>query len=108
MKSSFAFAFPIVIALYHPFCTPEVRPTLDPWDAPLKELWQRPNDIASADLFYGPWGPERAPDSEATYGLVARKQHGTNPGVTVTDPMGREWHVKQPPTTTRARKVRSK
>jgi len=97
VKSFFVFVFPIVIALYHPFCTPEVRPTMDPWDAPLKELWQRPNEIASADLFYGPWGSERAPDPDATYSFVSRKQHGTNPGVTVRDSMGREWHVKQPP-----------
>ena len=31
--------------------------------------------------------------------LVERKQHGTNPGITVRDPQGREWHVKQPPHT---------
>jgi hypothetical protein len=28
---------------------------------------------------------------------VDKKQHGTNPGVTVRDQLGREWHVKQPP-----------
>src|SRR5712691_5007714 len=36
-------------------------------------------------------------DPDATYTVVLRKQHGTNPGVTVEDPLGREWHVKQPP-----------
>jgi hypothetical protein len=30
---------------------------------------------------------------------VERKEHGTNPGITVRDPQGREWHVKQPPHT---------
>src|SRR5262249_27077577 len=30
---------------------------------------------------------------------VERKAHGTNPGITVRDPNGREWHVKQPPHT---------
>jgi hypothetical protein len=87
----------MLIALYYPFCTPKVQPTLPPWDAPLAEFWQRPDDLASRDLFYGPWGSDRAPDSEATYTFVERKQHGTNPGVTVLDPLGREWHVKQPP-----------
>jgi len=98
-----------VIALYYPFCTAKVRPTVPPWDAPLAELWQSPNTanaqglyrgtIATRDLFYGPWGPERAPDPHATYTFIERKQHGTNPGITVRDPQGREWHVKQPPHT---------
>jgi hypothetical protein len=83
--------------LYYPGCTPKVQPTMPPWEAPLAEFWQRPNDLASRDLFYGPWGKERAPDPDATYTFVARKQHGTNPGVIVLDPVGREWHVKQPP-----------
>jgi len=89
--------FPLLIALYSPFCTPKVQPTMPPSDAPLAEFWQRPNDIASRDLFYGPWGRERSPDPDATYTFVERKQHGTNPGVTVLDAAGREWHVKQPP-----------
>jgi hypothetical protein len=70
---------------------------MPPWDAPLAEFWQRPNDLASRDLFDGPWGRERAPDPNAIYTFVERKQHGTNPGVTVLDAAGREWHVKQPP-----------
>ena len=53
--------------------------------------------IASRDLFDGPWGTERAPDPSAIYTFVERKQQGTNPGITVKDPRGREWHVKQPP-----------
>jgi hypothetical protein len=87
----------MLIALYYPFCAPRVQPTMPPWDAPLAEFWQRPGDIASRDLFYGPWGKERAPDPGATYTFSERKRHGTNPGVTVLDPLGREWHVKQPP-----------
>ena len=25
-------------------------------------LWERPDDLPARDLFYGPWGRERAPD----------------------------------------------
>ena len=97
----------LLLALYYPFCTPKVQATLPP--SPLDELWQSPasdrslfpnaGPIASRDLFYGPWGPERAPDPRVVYTFVERKQHGTNPGITVRDLQGREWHVKQPPHT---------
>jgi|SRR5882672_5814809 len=97
VKRASAYVFPLVIAMYSPGCAPKVQPTMPPWDAPLAEFWQRPNDLASRDLFYGQWGKERAPDPDAIYTFVERKQHGTNPGVTVVDPLGREWHVKQPP-----------
>jgi hypothetical protein len=99
----------VVIALYHPFCTPTLKSTMPASSAPIAELWQAPdaNDargigtapIGSRDLFYGPWGPERAPDPRAVYTFITRKHSGTNPGVTVRDPQGREWHVKQPPHT---------
>jgi hypothetical protein len=93
-----------VLALYYPFCTAKMQPTAPPWEAPLAELWQSPaapgaQPIAARDLFNGPWGAERAPDPRAVYTFVERKQQGTNPGITVLDPNGREWHVKQPPNT---------
>jgi hypothetical protein len=93
------FVFSIVVALYYPFCTAKLQPTEPPWDAPLAELWQLPDGIGAHDLYYGPWGAERAPDPHAVYTFIERKQQGTNPGVTVRDPLGREWHVKQPPHT---------
>jgi hypothetical protein len=92
-----AYVFPLVMALYYPFCTPKVHPTVPPHEAPMSEFWQRPDDIRTRDLFHGQWGSERAPDPDSTYTFVERKQQGTNPGVTVEDPLGREWHVKQPP-----------
>jgi hypothetical protein len=95
-------ALPLLIAVYHPLCTATVQPTVQPWEVHMAEFWQRPQDIASRDLLYGPWGQERAPALGATYTFVARKQRGTNPGVTVKDPHGREWHVKQPPHNTQA------
>jgi hypothetical protein len=59
-------------------------------------MWVEPADLARRDLFYGPWGPERAPDPKAVYQLVELKHTGVNLGMTVTDPRGREWSVKQP------------
>lgn len=95
---TFRLILPTVIALYTPFCTAKVQPTVPPSGARIAELWQAPplGAIATRDLFYGPWGADRAPDPRATYTFIARKQNGTNPGITVRDPQGREWHVKQP------------
>jgi hypothetical protein len=88
---------PAVFAVYIPMCAATVRPTVPSGNAPITQLWEKPVDLETRDLYYGPWGPERAPDPHATYAFVAKKQHGTNPGVTVSDPEGREWHVKQAP-----------
>jgi hypothetical protein len=56
-------------------------------------LWAPPS--GTQDLFYGPWGARSQPDPNAVYTFVRRKQKGTNPGMVVRDPQGREWHVKQ-------------
>ena len=58
-------------------------------------LWERPTNLAARDLFAGPWGLEHAPDPHAVYTFVRPKTGGFNPGVVVTDPLGRTWHVKQ-------------
>jgi hypothetical protein len=63
--------------------------------ADLKELWEAPTDLANANLRNGPWGAENAPDPHAAFTFVRPKRGGFNPGVVVTDPLGREWHVKQ-------------
>jgi hypothetical protein len=86
-----------VLAVYMPFCTPPVKPTMDPWDAPLQSLWRNPHDLEERDLFYGPWGREFAPDAADTYTLLERKHTGTNPGMTVRDSRGRRWSVKLAP-----------
>ena len=101
MIKTYGLMLPMVFALYHPGCTAKVEPTVAPDDAVVSELWQAPDQagIGNRDLLYGPWGRERAPDPQAVYTFVERKQHGTNPGITVRDPQGREWHVKQPPHT---------
>lgn len=93
----FVFVVPVFFAAYLPFCTPEVRPTMPPWEAPLGALWERPQDLESRDLFAGPWPANRAPDPEAIYTFVEKKRKGVNPGMTVRDPQGRTWSVKQAP-----------
>jgi hypothetical protein len=59
-------------------------------------MWVEPTDLASRDLFYGPWGSEFAPDPKDVYDLVELKHSGVNLGMTVKDSKGREWSVKQP------------
>ncbi|HEX6164686.1 MAG TPA: hypothetical protein VFZ31_15045 [Vicinamibacterales bacterium] len=63
---------------------------------PAASLWSEPTDLASRDLYYGPWGKEHAPDPDGVYTLVERKHTGVNLGMTVKDEKGREWSVKQP------------
>src|SRR6266851_1634794 len=97
MTRTSAYVFPLLFALYQPFCAAKVQPTAPPEQVSMAEFWQPPDDIATRDLFHGQWGGERAPDPHATYMFVERKKEGTNPGVTVKDQLGRQWHVKQPP-----------
>lgn len=59
-------------------------------------IWVQPADLASRDLFYGPWGANHAPDPHDTFTLVELKHTGINPGLTVVDSHNREWSVKQP------------
>ena len=42
MNRAPVYVFPLLIALYYPFCTAKVQPTMPPSEAPLAELWQRP------------------------------------------------------------------
>jgi hypothetical protein len=92
-----------VVAFYFPSCvTPPVLPAADSAGPRMEELWEAPADLQSRDLFYGPWGPERAPDPGALYTFLAPKRGGVNPGMSVRDPGGREWRIKQPPVTDRA------
>lgn len=87
----------IVVALIGTSCGGAKRPALRPTsDGPGATLWQEPKDLAARDLYYGPWGSRNAPDPSAIYTLVERKHSGVNLGMTVVDPQGREWSVKQP------------
>ncbi len=91
-----AVLLPTVFATYMPFCAPAVHPTMPAAAAEsrLGELWQEP-DVRHADLMYGPWGAERAPDPKATYTFVHAKTHGVSPGLTVRDEKNIEWSVKE-------------
>lgn len=88
---------PVLFAIYIPTCAPAIRPTARPPDVHMGELWQEPADLATRNLYDGAWGKDKAPDPTVVYHYVKRKTEGTNPGITVKDPQGREWHVKQPP-----------
>jgi hypothetical protein len=85
-----------VLAVTLTSCARAKRPALHPSPlTPGASLWEAPTDLPRRDLFHGPWGPERAPDPGAIYTLVERKHSGVNPGMTVVDPQGRQWSVKQ-------------
>ena len=73
--------------------TPATQPSSAPEGA---SLWERPGDVATRDVFYGPWGREHAPDPRGTFTYMERKRTGVNLGMTVVDSQGREWSVKQP------------
>jgi hypothetical protein len=78
-------------------CAAAVRPVDTPSSpVPLSAWWQPPDNLHNRDLFNGPWGTQHAPDPQAEYTFVRPKTGGFNPGVIVSDPQGREWHVKQP------------
>lgn len=89
-------AVPLVLALYLPFCArvhdPVVGVTAD-----VKGLWEPAADVAAQDLYHGPWGAANAPEPFAVYTHLEHKHTGVNPGMTVVDPAGREWSVKQAP-----------
>jgi hypothetical protein len=89
-----ALAVPVVLAVFMPYCGGPLRSTRPPAGAPPARLWAEPGPTAR-DLFNGPWGAKRAPDPHALYRLVEIKRHGVNPGMTVRDPEGRKWSVKQ-------------
>jgi hypothetical protein len=80
-----------------PGCGVAIRPTVHPADAAsrMSEFWEGPTAISSVDLLNGPWGVEHAPISTDTYTFLGKKRHGANPGLTVRDSQGREWHIKQ-------------
>jgi hypothetical protein len=85
-----------MLGMYLPFCGMQtVRPTTHPPGPPRASLWLPPADLSPPDMYFGPWGSQRAPDPFSVYTLVERKHTGVNPGMTVRDDHGRTWVVKQ-------------
>ena len=58
----------------------------------ISELWRRPRDIRSRDLFWGSGGKEHAPHT--TFRFTKEDMHGTNPKLKVRDENGIKWRVK--------------
>jgi hypothetical protein len=88
---------PLVLATSVLGSAPASRPAQTSPVATPSSLWENPRDLPDRELYYGPWGREGAPDSEALYTFLHPKRGGVNPGVVVKDPAGRQWHVKQAP-----------
>lgn len=87
---------PILLAMYLPFCgTQTMRLTTHPPGLPRPSLWTPLADLPARDMYFGPWGVDRAPDPLAVYTLVEHKHGGINPGMTVRDERGRTWIIKQ-------------
>ena len=82
----------ILVAVY----TPTLQSAARHGSTSLAALWEPPQNLRERDLFNGPWGAANAPDPKAIFTFVSSKEGGVNPGVVVTDPSGRTWHVKQP------------
>lgn len=90
-------AFAIALVMAPAACVSAKRPVAPSEPAPPNaSIWRAPSDIAAQDLFNGPWGARLAPNPDWTYTLVKHKRTGVNPGMTVRDPQGRKWSVKQP------------
>jgi len=86
----------VLAAANIPFIVVSIRPTVSSAIAQqrMAQLWREPDNIATLDLFRGPW-PEAAPDPNATYAFAKPKLHGNSPGLTVRDAKGIEWSVKE-------------
>ena len=86
----------VLAAANIPFIIVSIRPTVSSAIAEqqMAQLWREPASIETADLFNGPW-VGAAPNPNAIYAFVKPKLHGNSPGLTVHDPKGEEWSVKQ-------------
>ena len=58
------------------------------------ELWMRPDDLQTRDLFHGAGGAALLPQAGATYTWITTDTTGYSPGYQVRDAEGRTWDVK--------------
>ena len=87
----------VLVAAFGASCAGVGRPQVQNAPRPPgASMWTEPTDLASRDLYNGPWGAANAPDPKDVYELVELKHTGVNLGMTVKDSKGREWSVKQP------------
>ncbi len=85
------------VAVFGASCAGVGRPQVQNAPTPPgASMWVEPTDLATRDVYNGPWGAENAPDPKDVYDLVELKHTGVNLGMTVKDSKGREWSVKQP------------
>ena len=90
----------LALALAAACATPRMRNTLNrkPTAAEMAQLWIKPANIASRDLFWGFGGEKWAPTPGTKFKVKAFKETGTSPGWDVEDPAtGREYDVKAGP-----------
>jgi hypothetical protein len=75
---------------------PKMQSTLDrrPTAAEMAQLWMKPSNIASRDLFWGAGGPQQAPKPGVTYKVKAFDETGMSGGWDLEGPDGREYSVK--------------
>ena len=74
-------------------CAP-VPPRRGHFPASIHELWQRPADVATRDLFSGIGGAELAPGPNSRFEFVEEDTTGASPGYTARDENGTEWDIK--------------
>jgi len=87
----------VLVAAFGASCAGVGRPQVQNAPRPPgASMWAEPTNLASRDLYNGPWGAANAPDPKDVYDLVELKHTGVNLGMTVKDSKGREWSVKQP------------
>jgi hypothetical protein len=98
----FALGLAPMVALYWPMCTASIQRTAPADGVQAAQLWGPPPGVGELDTFHGPWGAELAPRPDVKYRFVKPKTSGVNPGMTVRDPEGQEWSVKQAPHDDRA------
>ena len=75
---------------------PKMRSTLNrrPTAAEMAQLWVKPANIASRDLFWGAGGQKFAPPEGVKYKVKAFDETGMSGGWDLEDPSGREYSVK--------------
>jgi hypothetical protein len=57
-------------------------------------LWNKPADLESLDLFYGPGGSDGAPELRGKFTYIGPDNKGTQKKIYVKDDRDREWIVK--------------